>query len=172
MKIICPTCGATLKLPEEAIGKTCRCPKCANKFIAEGEPDKPAFELRESAASVSQTPPLPAPVEVQYQELAAPPIPMQTCPFCAEQIPQSAKKCKYCRETLDVALRAAEEAQRTASKGSNQQQVVIHQDGGDHVYRRRRRQDFPHLIHLVVSVFTCGAWLPVWLIHRLIWEYS
>ena len=26
---------------------------------------------------------------------------------------------------------------------------------------------FPHLLHLVLTVLTCGLWLPVWIIHRL-----
>jgi hypothetical protein len=97
---------------------------------------------------------------------------MQTCPFCAEQIPQTAKKCKYCRETIDVALRAAEEAQRVASSGNTQQQVVIHQDDGGYGYRRRRRPECPHLIHAVITLFTCGVWLPIWLIHWIIVECS
>lgn len=36
----------------------------------------------------------------------------QKCPFCAEDISINAKKCKHCGETIDVALRAAEEAKR------------------------------------------------------------
>jgi hypothetical protein len=39
-----------------------------------------------------------------------------TCPFCAEPIAAAAKKCKHCGETLDVALRAAEEAKRSHSQ--------------------------------------------------------
>ncbi len=38
------------------------------------------------------------------------------CPFCAELISERAKKCRHCGETLDVALRRAEEALR-ASEG-------------------------------------------------------
>ena len=39
----------------------------------------------------------------------------QRCPFCDEEISPQAKKCKHCGEILDVTLRAAEEAKRSAS---------------------------------------------------------
>lgn len=40
----------------------------------------------------------------------------QECPFCAEQIAARAKKCKHCGETVDVALRKAEEALRASER--------------------------------------------------------
>jgi TM2 domain-containing membrane protein YozV len=46
---------------------------------------------------------------------------MRECPFCAEQIMPLAKKCKHCGETLDVALRAAEEARRSVEALASQQ---------------------------------------------------
>lgn len=45
--------------------------------------------------------------------------PTQECPFCAEHILIRAKKCKHCGETVDVALRAAEEARRAAESQPN-----------------------------------------------------
>ncbi len=30
------------------------------------------------------------------------------------------------------------------------------------------RPAFPHGLHLVLSLITCGMWLPIWLIHYLI----
>jgi hypothetical protein len=96
----------------------------------------------------------------------------QDCPFCASAIPAAAKKCRYCGETIDVALRAAEEAKREARRasrasGGNQQQVVIHHGGDGYRYK-----PFPHTMHLVITLFTCGCWLPVWLIHWIVWECS
>lgn len=39
------------------------------------------------------------------------------CPFCDEQISAKAKKCRHCGETVDVAMRKAEEALRAAERG-------------------------------------------------------
>ena len=50
------------------------------------------------------------------------------CPFCSEQIKYDAKKCKHCGETVDVALRVAEEARRAS--GSPQQPMVFMNAGG------------------------------------------
>lgn len=30
------------------------------------------------------------------------------------------------------------------------------------------RRAFPHGLHLVLSLITCGLWLPIWLIHYLV----
>jgi len=32
----------------------------------------------------------------------------------------------------------------------------------------RNCYDVPHVLHLLISVFLCGLWLPVWLAHTLI----
>jgi TM2 domain-containing membrane protein YozV len=40
------------------------------------------------------------------------------CPFCAEQISARAKKCRHCGETIDVALRKAEEALRATERST------------------------------------------------------
>jgi len=96
------------------------------------------------------------------------------CPFCGEQVLATAKKCKHCGETLDVALRSAEEDRRIAehsSRGSggggggaaSSSTVVIHQIGGT-----RSFAGF-HIAHLILTIVTCGLWLPVWLIHWVIW---
>lgn len=41
------------------------------------------------------------------------------CPFCAEQISARAKKCRHCGETIDVAMRKAEEALRATERGQS-----------------------------------------------------
>lgn len=41
------------------------------------------------------------------------------CPFCAEQISARAKKCRHCGETVDMAMRKAEEALRASERQGN-----------------------------------------------------
>lgn len=40
------------------------------------------------------------------------------CPICAERISSRAKKCRHCGETLDPAMRKAEEALRASERSS------------------------------------------------------
>jgi glutaredoxin len=52
---------------------------------------------------------------MESSNLAAP---TKACPFCSEDIKVDAKKCRHCGETVDVALRAAEDARRAADRQS------------------------------------------------------
>ena len=80
------------------------------------------------------------------------PSSLKPCPFCAEPVQPDAKKCRHCGEVLDPALR--ESRRHDPSRTS----VVVNAP----------RKEFPHLIHLVLTFTTCGAWLPVYLLHLLI----
>lgn len=168
MKVSCPTCGVSLQAPDTAIGKTVKCPKCRNRFttprpsLVESALGESTSGAQRQAASV----PARAPATVEAT---------QQCPFCGSEIPSVAKKCRECGETIDLALRAADEARRAANEakrysrrggGGNQQQVVIHEG-----YRGPRYvKSFPHVLHLVLTLLTCGIWLPVWIVHYVIWS--
>ena len=98
----------------------------------------------------------------------------QQCPFCAASIPLVAKKCQHCGEAIDPALRAAEEAKRTAelaSRGGGSSAVASTTVVAPTTVINQRKS-FPHFLHLVLTVVTCGFWFPIWLIHYLIWTTS
>jgi predicted RNA-binding Zn-ribbon protein involved in translation (DUF1610 family) len=92
------------------------------------------------------------------------------CPFCAEMISARARKCRHCGETVDVAMRKAEEAMRVAN--THPSQVFMNAGGGGGaaaaasaaatpVYALR---PFNHLLHFIVSVLTGGLWVPFWIL--------
>jgi DNA-directed RNA polymerase subunit RPC12/RpoP len=82
----CSQCRQNLEAPEELKGQQVQCPGCNASIIV------PA--LRATAKPIDPSPR------------------MKECPYCSEQIMATAKKCKHCGETIDVALRSAEEAKR------------------------------------------------------------
>ena len=87
------------------------------------------------------------------------------CPFCDEQISVNAKKCKHCGETVDHTLRMAEDANSASSQHPN---VFMNAGGGgggaSPGYGAAARGNFPHWIHLVITLVTWGVWLPGWIL--------
>jgi len=157
MQSHCPTCNTLIKAPETSLGRRVRCPACQAVFVLEQAP--PARRPRSAPAPRHDGP-------VVLRE--AQPESTRECPFCAEPIKAHAKRCRHCGETLDPALRAAEEAKTLAKvsrRGSGQAvatNVVVHQGG-------RVVHTFPHVLHLVITICTCGCWLPIWIIHYIVW---
>lgn len=134
LSVACLSCGAKLRAPDNAAGKSFKCPKCGKPVSVTAitqQPSKPQIEKVEPV-SPFQTPH--APTVDRLEEVtvqAAQPSREEStkaCPFCGETVLAVAKKCKHCGETIDVTLRAAEEAKRTAER--RQQQVFMSAGGG------------------------------------------
>jgi hypothetical protein len=89
------------------------------------------------------------------------------CPFCGEEVLATAKKCKHCGETLDVALRSAEEARRVAEHSSRGGGAAPAAAASTTVVVQAGGRGFPHFLHLILTIFTCGLWFPIWVLHYI-----
>src|SRR5262245_35148085 len=98
----CPVCAKRLSAGDKLVGRTTKCPKCNTPLRVPGTADlgasapvpAPAPEVISLLPAVSQSP---------TRAAAVPDIAgdFKNCPFCAERVLAVAKKCKYCRETID-----------------------------------------------------------------------
>jgi transposase len=107
VKVSCPTCDARVSGATAALGKLVKCPRCGKAFV-----------LSESGAMQSSAP-QPAPQRDEERipwasEAAVKEPETKNCPMCGEAVKPEAKRCKHCGETIDIALRASEEAKREA----------------------------------------------------------
>ena len=87
------------------------------------------------------------------------------CPFCCEQVSAKAKKCRHCGETLDLAMRKAEEAMRASEKRGD---VFMNAGGAAVASPAFQLRPFPHIVHLLVTIFTAGLWFPFWILMYLV----
>jgi hypothetical protein len=155
ISVTCPSCGAKLRAPDNAAGRKLACSQC-RKSITVPTVDPPP-------QTVTHSRPQNTPVQAA-----------KACPACGESILATAKKCKHCGERLDepapVLAVAAPKPRRSD---------VDDDDDGESGQRGRGRagqttvivntpKEFPHLLHLIMTFFTCGAWLPVYAIHGLV----
>ena len=84
----------------------------------EGKPQDEWVRQQEQAAEeegqrvLPQMPPRPVEQAAPWVSEPEQPAPYKACPFCGAGAPDDARRCPHCGETLNVALRAAEEARR------------------------------------------------------------
>lgn len=119
--VACSTCGRSFKAPDSAAGRRAKCPKCGAVLPIPG-PESSAPTPPQPTAPAPEPPPPAALARVARPPAGHAVAPSsrddpdeddyKKCPFCGEDIRARAKKCKHCGETLDVTLRAAQEAQR------------------------------------------------------------
>jgi hypothetical protein len=93
--IDCPTCGRTLRLPDDLAMATAQCPSCATTF-----PVSQAASVAAAAQGLPRIKPL-RPVEVPVPDQPPPsPGDQRRCPYCREDVPACAAFCRHCGEEL------------------------------------------------------------------------
>lgn len=94
----CKGCGAQMNVSSKYAGRKGRCKQCQTSC------DIPNYDKHEQAldeqSSYEQASHHPLPPELPSEV-----NPMIPCYYCAEMIPQRAKKCRHCGEVVDLSLR-------------------------------------------------------------------
>lgn len=147
----CPNCSTKMKASSQLHGKQAKCPKCQEAFTV-------VLLNREPELLSAQS--------------------FKPCPFCCEQIVMDAKKCRYCGETVDVALRMAEEAKRENRRRNSDNLVVNNNNNNNggggrdntHYYHPSPQFGHWHAVHGILTFLTFGLWFPFWIIHYMIWS--
>lgn len=92
LAVTCPFCQTALRVRDEHAGKQVRCPRCSRLIqVASPEP------MAETAVQ-----------EVQSTERIGSEVRLRACPHCGKQVPEEARKCRYCKNWLDEVEPAAE----------------------------------------------------------------
>jgi hypothetical protein len=111
----CPRCGKNLKAPDNAAGKTSKCPGCGSPVTCP-EPIYDAELIDAPPGGVDPYADMDAdkPYGLAGPAPGAPPAPeapageaRRPCPMCGEMIVVGAAKCRYCGEIFDPALKKA-----------------------------------------------------------------
>jgi predicted RNA-binding Zn-ribbon protein involved in translation (DUF1610 family) len=116
----CSTCGKKLKAPDNAAGKSSKCPGCGSTvtcpepvYDAELVDAPPAgfdpygdVDSDKPYAVAGPGPGAPAEPEAPSGEARRP------CPMCGEMIVTTAAKCRYCGEVFDPALKKAKKKKK------------------------------------------------------------
>jgi hypothetical protein len=150
--VTCPGCQQAFRAPESARGKLTRCPSCACAIAIQAAPAPPPAPA-----------PAPAPAEV----------------LDAERAPRRGRR----GEGPDDLPRRRRRGDSDDRPRRVERHVVVVRDRGrgrddddDYAPRRHRvsvaRFGHWHLVHGLLSLFTCGLWLPVWFIHWFVWSAS
>ncbi len=83
------------------------------------------------------------------------------CPYCAEKIKAKAKKCKHCNEIIDAQMRDID-----VLKSQNKDVIVNNANAASSAITASDsgKKPFNHGGHMLVTVLTCGFWLPVYIL--------
>lgn len=157
---VCPRCQKRGQAPDHFAGKSAACPHCKQPLIIPGQPSEPATVM---LGSVTFYCPCGATVQGEAGQKVY-------CQGCGQKllVPENPKLKTTLgsmvptrrEEIIDLYPPSPPPAPPPAPhyQEHGQTTVIVNQAGAQ----------FPHGIHLLLTFLTCGAWLPIWLIHWLI----
>jgi len=163
ISVACSTCGSKIKAPDSAAGKKAKCPKCGASLVVPLTDTSTAASEHVAAPLTNVAPPPPAVVQSRppvaaIQEVlpSRQAVDYKDCPFCGEEVLTTALKCKHCGETLDPALRTAEEPRsrrRPSAAAAVSNTIIVQQPS-----RAAHSLGIAALVIGVLSFFVC--WIP------------
>ena len=175
IRFSCPSCDTKMMAPEDKAGCKCSCITCKQRLQVPGaktETTKTVLGKLETMPVVSSMPveKLPELMPIPTGKAVQPARSGIRCPECGSQVPAKATRCRYCgcrfEDDDDFDFdRRSRRREREPERVDVRQNVLINVDGGN-------RSSFPHGLHIVLTIFTCGAWFPIWIIHFIIWSAS
>ena len=121
----CPQCGKKLKAPDEAAGKSSKCPGCGGTVTCpELIYDAELFDESQPPSGHDPYADLDGETPygvVEHQPSAgSSPEGRRPCPMCGEMILTTAAKCRYCGEVFDPALK---KRQSRGGKGGTNKEI-------------------------------------------------
>lgn len=152
----CPGCGRRVPLADDDWGGVIECRECNTAFVpGTGE-------------VIQRATPIQAPYPVARGQAftpATPEVPAAThCLGCGRplhgRVPCFDCDADFCSEVCLCRHQRRTGHGRAAGREPASQSVEVNTT----VIVPRR---FPHEIHLVMTVLTCGLWLPIWILHYL-----
>jgi DNA-directed RNA polymerase subunit RPC12/RpoP len=134
--IACSQCSATLRYSASQAGRMIKCPRCKSELVL---PANRSPEVEEEK-----------PVGLHQNEAA------NVCVRCGKKVKPGVSKCKKCREVVNAQLEARMKQDSTFEGAQVSQAKYL-------AMRHSHNRPFPHALHILLAVVTCGVWTPFYL---------
>jgi hypothetical protein len=144
----CPECGLWLSMPDQYAGRTAKCPQCG--ALARVPCPQPAAKLPPQARLDNPT---------GGRQRATPFV-----PITSRQPPQSSEPPLETLPTIPAPPPLHAVPVPVRRRRRPEPPPAISQQTWINIEQRR---PFPHFLHLVFTVLTCGFWFPVWVLHYI-----
>jgi predicted RNA-binding Zn-ribbon protein involved in translation (DUF1610 family) len=107
LRFNCDNCGCKIKVPDKHAGRKGKCPKCGQIVLIPAVTAQEPIHNKATTSISSPNQDMNAlKVTAQDDQTDTTTEKTMQCPYCGETILAVAKKCKHCKEFLDVSSRA------------------------------------------------------------------